>query len=97
MTELLSTLSGVNVGLMRYSSNRDADVILGNGCFDQRAEGGMVTFAMDDIDAGTNRADLLNIIDGSPMAARRSRDSLRGAAIHAGRQRLLRQRLARLT
>jgi type IV pilus assembly protein PilY1 len=64
MTELLSTLSGVNVGLMRYSSNRDADVILGNGCFDQRAEGGMVTFAMADIDAGTNRADLLNIIAG---------------------------------
>lgn len=53
---LLSTVSGVNVGLMRYSSNTN------DGCDQDSAEGGMVTFAMQDIDAGTARTDMIDIV-----------------------------------
>jgi len=56
-TNLLTNVSGVNVGLMRYSNNNN------NGCDDTTsAEGGMVTFAMSDIDAGTNRTSLINTV-----------------------------------
>lgn len=56
--DLLGSVSGVNVGLMRYSSNASL------GCSNtSSAEGGMVTFAMADIDAGTNRADMINIVN----------------------------------
>ena len=55
--DLLSSISGVNVGLMRYSNNTN------NGCGDDgTAEGGMVAFTMSDIDAGTNRADVINTV-----------------------------------
>ncbi len=56
-TDLLGSLSGVNVGLMRYSNNATG------GCDDPSAEGGMVTFAMADIDAGTNRDDMIATIN----------------------------------
>jgi type IV pilus assembly protein PilY1 len=56
-SSLLQNLSGVNVGLMRYSNNNN------NGCDDTTsAEGGMVTFAVSDIDAGTNRTDVINTL-----------------------------------
>ncbi len=55
---LLGSLSGVNAGLMRYSNNTS------NGCNDTTtAEGGMVTFAMADIDAGTNRDDMITTVN----------------------------------
>lgn len=56
-TNLLSSISGVNVGLMRYSNNTT------NLCSDSSAEGGMVTFAMSDIDAGTNRSDMITTVN----------------------------------
>jgi type IV pilus assembly protein PilY1 len=56
-SSLLQNLSGVNVGLMRYSNNNN------NGCDDtSSAEGGMVTFAMSDIDAGSNRTNVINTL-----------------------------------
>lgn len=57
MIDLLTDIQGVNVGLMRYSNNTD------DGCDDtDTAEGGMVTFAMSDVDAGTVRDDLISTI-----------------------------------
>ena len=57
VVNLLGSLSGINAGLMRYSHNAD------NGCNDTgSAEGGMVTFEMADIDAGTNRDDLISTV-----------------------------------
>lgn len=54
---LLGSISGVNVGLMRYSHNAD------NGCADTAsAEGGMVAYPMSDIDAGTARNDMINTV-----------------------------------
>ncbi|HKE44697.1 MAG TPA: PilC/PilY family type IV pilus protein [Steroidobacteraceae bacterium] len=56
-SNLLTNLTGVNVGLMRYSNNNN------NGCDDgTSAEGGMVTFAVSDIDAGTNRTNVINTV-----------------------------------
>jgi type IV pilus assembly protein PilY1 len=60
-TDLLGSISGVNVGLMRYSSNSDGS--FGNFCGNDTAQGGMVTFAMADVDAGTNRDDMIDIVN----------------------------------
>lgn len=54
---LLGSISGVNVGLMRYSNNTNFQ------CAEDSAEGGMVTFAMADIDAGTNRDDMITTVN----------------------------------
>jgi type IV pilus assembly protein PilY1 len=61
---LLQSITGVNVGLMRYSSNTNG------GCPDATdppnagpaAEGGMVTYPVSDIDSGTVRQDLINTV-----------------------------------
>lgn len=59
IVDLLSDISGVNVGLMRYSHNQNGD------CDDtDDAEGGMVTFPMSDIDTGTARNDMINRVRG---------------------------------
>jgi len=57
MVDLLSEIRDVNVGLMRYSNNTD------DRCDDtDTAEGGMVTFAMADVDAGSNRDDMISTV-----------------------------------
>lgn len=60
IVQLLGSVSGVNVGLMRYSHNNNPN----DGCANaSAAHGGMVTFPMTDIDSGTARADLINTVN----------------------------------
>jgi len=53
--QILNSVSGVNVGLMRFSNNHSGDP------FETRAQGGMIIHEMVDIDAG--RASLVSIVD----------------------------------
>jgi type IV pilus assembly protein PilY1 len=61
---LLSSITGVNVGLMRYSSNANAGCPNANEVANQgiSAEGGMVTYPVSDIESGTVRQDLIDTV-----------------------------------
>ncbi|HSL68703.1 MAG TPA: hypothetical protein VK864_00610, partial [Longimicrobiales bacterium] len=63
---LLQSLTGVNVGLMRYSSNTNGGCPDANDPADPgpAAEGGMVTYPVSNIDSGTVRQDLIDTVKG---------------------------------
>jgi type IV pilus assembly protein PilY1 len=63
-TTLLASLTGVNVGLMRYSSNEFGGCPTASENSDKgpAAEGGMVTYPVTDIDSGTARQDLIDTV-----------------------------------
>jgi type IV pilus assembly protein PilY1 len=64
-TSLLASLTGVNVGLMRYSSNENGGCPNANEPADKgtSAEGGMVTYPVTAIDSGTARQDLIDTVN----------------------------------
>ena len=58
-TNLINSMSNVNIGLMRYSNNDTLFRLSG----DTAAQGGMVTFPVSPVATGTNRADLVTTLN----------------------------------
>ena len=64
-TTLLQSITGVNVGLMRYSSNANAGCPNSQEIANQgiSAEGGMVTYHVTDIDSGNARQEMIDTVN----------------------------------